>query len=433
MTRRQHEDASAGFGLAEVLVAMALLLVLVSGVLIGLGDSLNLSRDSRNRTVAANLASQEVDAVQAAEDVNTVNTEQRDVTVGGNSFTVLRSVAWSSADGQQSVCDGGAGTVLAYKRVSVSVTWPRMRGTAPVRNDTIINPGVAAYDPSKGNVAVKVFNRDAGPIAALSVTLTGPAGTRTLLTAEDGCAFFPQLTPGSYVATVDRLGYVDFTGTSTVSVGVSVNAGETTAAQIDYDEAATLEVSFLPPAENYRIPESLPVTLGNTSLLPRGTRTVPGTGPARSLPNLFPFAAGYTMWAGGCADADPQGEIVADDGTGATTVVGAYHPEGVRDPAVLLEPGGTAAGQIQLSGIDVRLTGEEGSPVSGSVALRATHESDYACTGESIELGVTNPDGTLSVALPYGTWAIRASGFDSREVTLHPGDAPAAVSLNGGD
>ena len=44
------------------------------------------------------------------------------------------------------------------------------------------------------------------------MTLTGPGGTSTDTTGADGCAVFPEATAGTYTASLNDSGYVDYYG-----------------------------------------------------------------------------------------------------------------------------------------------------------------------------------------------------------------------------
>ena len=55
------------------------------------------------------------------------------------------------------------------------------------------------------------------------------------------------------------------------------------------------------------MPNAVPISLGNTHLLPLGVMPTSGSGNPRTITGLFPYADGYQTWAGACSDADPQG------------------------------------------------------------------------------------------------------------------------------
>jgi hypothetical protein len=79
-------------------------------------------------------------------------------------------------------------------------------------------------------------------------------------------------------------------------------------------------------------------------------------------------------------------------------------------------------GTVVLKTVRLRTTGLLGVPVP-DVTLVATHAPDHVCAaGETYTVGVTDLNGELLVALPYGTWEISAVGF-----TPATGSWPSAV------
>jgi hypothetical protein len=122
------------------------------------------------------------------------------------------------------------------------------------------------------------------------------------------------------------------------------------------------------------------------------------------------------VWAGDCADADPEG--IASGG-------GSYWPGAQRDQALDATAGATTSGTISLHAVDLLLV-RLGLPLTG-VELRAVHAADTGCpAGETVSLGTTDVTGLIRAALPYGTWTIQAVGESASGswpvVTLSPLD-----------
>lgn len=403
-----------GLSIVEVMVAIVIFMIVMSGVLAGVLQSLNMTRDSRARQTAANMAAEEIDTVRAAKDFGTVSGDTSTRTLNGETFTVLRTVTPRFNGGSASPCDGGADPrLVSFKAVNVRVTWENMGSTAPVRADTIITPGVGSFDPDKGNVAIKVLNAQASGVEGVSVTLAGSTTSTTELTDEDGCVFLVQVVPGSYTVSISASNYVDPARVSTPTRSLVVNPGSTVSSQFDYDEAATLELS-LPTAE-YPAPTNVPLTLFNSRLLPSGTLRATGTGAVRRVTPLFPFTSGYSVWAGSCADADPEGVRVDSSGR----PIGRYYDGAIRPRAVPAVPGGVTSGNVNMGEIRVSLTRAR------QLQIRAVHGADPGCPpGEVYILGTTNSRGELDASLPWGTWrieAVRASPTSSwPSVTLNP-------------
>jgi prepilin-type N-terminal cleavage/methylation domain-containing protein len=394
----------AGFTLVEVLVALVLLSVISSGVAYGLIQSSRITGDSRTRVVAANVAAQEIDRVRAVADPLTIETASFDTTLNGQEFHVLRSATWEGRDPSGSPCDGGNSRFLAYKTVSVRVTWDHMGGTQPVRSDTIITPSVDSLDPTLSSIAVKILGNESQGVETALVRLTGPT-TDDQYSDEHGCVFFTQLPAGTYTLTAEKSGHVDTARATVATSQVTTSAGQTTAVQFDYDEATALDLTL--PTGTYPAPAAVPVTIGNSGLQPRGTLTSTGSGTARSIESLFPFAGGYQVWAGSCGDADPEGTVRTPEGNPGAP----YHDGGRREAPVSAEPGQRASATVVMSSVDVRFTDASGNPLAGYV-VRAVHDSDPdTCTaGEAYDLGATDASGYVRAALPFGTWRFQAAG-----------------------
>ena len=390
--------SNAGFTILELLIAITLFGIIMSGVAATIDSGLNLTRNNRNRSVAANLAAQEMDLVRSS-DFITLAPASTAQDVGGVPYTITRELTWVSKSATNGPCDGTGGNPQLL-RVRVSVTWPEMRGAAPAVSDSVLTPPVGAYDPNTGHVAVKVLDREAGPSFGSTVTVTGPQ-TRSLPTNSVGCAFFAFLTPGTYTVAMNTAGFVDRQGNAAPSQIVGVSAGVTASAQFDYDRSSTIHVTLSPDGGG-AVPSGVPIVLGNTVLLPDGTKAIAGSGSARTLSNLFPALDGYHMWAGGCADADPQGEMSGS--------AGPYWPGATRDAPVAPDPGDDADGIAMLRSVTVGVHDQYGAAVVGATVV-ATHAADYVCaTGATYTLGTTDATGSLLSSLPYGTWQMSVSG-----------------------
>jgi Tfp pilus assembly protein PilV len=419
-----------GFTMVEVVMAIFIFALVITGVTVGMTSSLNLTRQNRNRSIAANLASQEMDTVRSTDFVDiplgqVVSTQS----VDGVAYTITREAGWVTANAASGPCQAPSGSSLAYLSVRVSVSWNGMKGVKAPVSDTVITPPVGTYDPNSGHVAVTVLNAAGEPQAGVPVTFTGGSVNATQTTTSDGCAFFAYEPAGSYTVTLSRLGYVSDQGVTTPSQAATVVAGSTVPLQFQYDSAATINAT-LQPSGGAPLPASpgIPVSLGNTHILPSGVKSVAGSGTARTIGSLFPFADGYALWAGACSDADPEGIMPAG---------GPYYPGASRDAAVAVTPGGSVASAVTLPAATVQTLTLLGLP-RPNVAVTATHvvpsgvTADPGCPGgATYALGTTDGSGRLIVGLPYGTWTISAAGTSTTaQVTLDPtaGSSPAVIS-----
>jgi prepilin-type N-terminal cleavage/methylation domain-containing protein len=390
----------AGFTIIELVVALSVFALMAGSIALTIKSGLNLSRNNRNRSIAANLASQEMDAVRQAKFTTLpLGLVQSTQSVDGVGYTVKRESEWVAINASSGPCDAQGGNPQVL-RVTVSVYWPNQGGVPPATSSTELTPPVGAYDPNSGHIAVKVLDRNAAPAAADPVTVTGPGVNRTITTSSDGCAFFDHLVANTYTVTLGAAGFVDRQGTPSPNQSVSVVVGAVASVAFDYDQAATLALT-LTPSGGGTIPLTLPVSVGNNAFLPSGSKTFSGNGLVRSISNLFPFLSGYEVWAGDCADADPEGQKPLSGG--------AYWPGAQRAPALEATPGGTTTGTVTVPSFEVDVT-KAGLP-HGPDSVVAVHGSDNGCgSGETVALGLTGVNGKLQAALPYGTWTIQVTG-----------------------
>jgi Tfp pilus assembly protein PilV len=339
-----------GYSVVELLVAVTVFALVFAAVSLGIGRALELNRSNRNRTTGAYLAAKQLEEVRAKA-FDQVTLGSMTCSAGASApcptdvpspFTVRQDVTWTSPGSTTTSCNvpSGSGASLAYKRVTVTVTWADMGGVAPVVSQTLLTPPGGTYDPNDGHVLVQVFDRNASPLAGHTVSLSGPE-TASQPTTSEGCVFFAYLDPGTYTVSLNTTGYVGRQGDQPATQTVAVVATQISNLQFDYDRAATLRVTLTTPAgpPTAAVPAGIALTVANSNLTV-GTKSFPetstGTGTPRTVTPLFPYSSGYQVWAGDCADADP-----------------ALYAGGGRGPALIAGPGGTAAGTAALGAVDV--------------------------------------------------------------------------------
>lgn len=402
---RAAESRDAGIGLVEMLVALTVAALMLSGVAYGLIRAMWTTRDSNSREVAAQLASEAVDQARNTTDVPNLAGTTYTKTVDGTTYTVVRTISTYLSNGASSPCDGSGNASVKYKKIAIRVTWPKMApGTKSVRADTLVTPSASVYDPTKGNVAVKVLDANARPVEGVMVRAQGSVDNDVQYTDDSGCAFFDGVTPGAYTVTAGLTGYVSRAGLATPTASTSVTSGNTSSVAFDYDLAGSLGVVL--GDSSYPVPGNVPVTLYNTALLPDGTTAYAGTGDTRMLTTLFPFASGYSVWAGSCQDADPAGM------QGGTTP---YHPGGVRPVAVRTSSTGSPGAAVEMAKVRVAVLTDLGVAIPGA-QVQASHAGSATCDAtESYGLGSTDGGGQLRASLPWGTWDFTVLG---RTVTV---------------
>jgi prepilin-type N-terminal cleavage/methylation domain-containing protein len=408
-----------GYSIVELLVAMTVFALVFAAVSIGIGRALELNRGNRNRSAAAYLAARQLEEVRARSFTSVAlgTTTCAYTTTSCNlpsPYTVTQNVVWASPGSTSTSCDvpTASGAGLAYKRVTVTVTWPDMGGVAPVSSQTLLTPPAGTYDPNDGHILVQVYDRDALPLSGQTVTLSGPE-TASQTTTSDGCAFFAYLDPGTYTATMSTTGYVDRQGGQPTSQSVGVTASQITRVQFDYDRAATLSVGLVAPSGSV-IPTGtygISMTVANSNLTvgyKSYRQSATGSGTTRTIAPLFPYASGYQVWAGDCADADP-----------------AFYSGGSRGAVLASNQGATTTGSAALDAVNVivRKTTTTGSLINGAT-VSASHGVATGCTsGETLTTSSTTTSGQLLLALPYGIWTISATSggkTGTASITLDP-------------
>lgn len=423
MLRRLTADDDSGFSLLEVVIAMAVFTVLATislGILVNTSD---VASDNIRRTAATNLINAQLENArslnaQSIPDGRTVTTQ----TVGGFAYTITQTASYVGSSSATSVC-AGTGNSLAYKLVTVKVTWPAMGNIKPVRGDTLRAVGVGSdgLDATKGSLAVSIVGSTGQPTPGVVVTLT-PGSSLTETTGDDGCAVFTGLTPGTYTASANSIGYVGTVNTQAAAVtNLGVTAGGVGRGTLLYDAERTINVVFDAPTGSI-VPANLPLRLGDSyvpevtlpictgSSTSACTSAVPGT-----VTNLFPES--YTVKAGSCSETTAS-QIAADlrptTTEGSTVTV----PVGAATVKVALN----AAPALGVAGRTITFT--HAAQSSGCTAGET-----YTTT--SVAAGST-------VVVPYGTWTVSAPVLDihgvqvslvSQSVTFTPTTKTATINL----
>jgi prepilin-type N-terminal cleavage/methylation domain-containing protein len=420
-----------GYSLVELMVAVTVFALVFAAVSLGIGRALEVSRSNRNRSAGAYLAARQLEEVRSkAFDQVTLGRTTCVYSSPGpdcnvpSPYTVTQDVSWTSPGSTSTSCNvpSGGGAALAYKRVTVTVTWPDMGGVAPVASQTLLTPPSGTFDPNDGHVLVQMFDRNAAPLAGQTVSLSGPESD-SQPTTSDGCVFFAYLDPGTYTVSLNTTGYVGRQGDQPATQTVAVTATQISTVRFDYDRAATLGIGLTTPSGTPAavIPSPIALTVANSNLTV-GTKSFQeastGSGATRTVTPLFPYASGYQVWAGDCADADP-------DGTPD------LYPTTTRTAALASNPGGTTSGTARLGAVlaTVRRLSVTGTRVTNTnVTASGIHAGMAGCTaGETLTATIrTDGSGRLRLALPYGTWRLTVTvpGSPTRTGTV------ATVAIN---
>ena len=409
----------SGFSLIEVVVAMMIFMIISVGVVYTMISVLSVSRDSRSRQVAQNLAAEEIDRARAVEDVATLvswNTDTGDtdpndstrttgaIVLNGDKFHVDREVQWVSNPDSTLQCGAsGGGENLRYKRVNVTVTWDGMRGL-PVRSDTIINPKERVNDPLKGSILISVITAGGTGAAGITVTTTPAVTPAPLPTDLDGCTYILKVTPGKFTVRISKTNYVDETNNSSPSTyPVDVVAGQTTSLKYQYDLAATYSVTY--PTSASPTSAVRPASLETSFINTYRQQVQTAAGPYK----LHPTSGGYTVVAGDvtkCAAFDPANWI--ETPTRALAPFDAY----------AASPGGTVSVPVPMG--SVKVSGQGGGTI---LAVSSTGSGHPACTTK-VTYSFAGDSATRNLALPFGDWKLYKGTEEASKlfdtVTLDP-------------
>ena len=401
MRQRHREAPDAGFTLLEVVVAMVVFTVMASVALGLLVRTTGVARGNIQRTAATNVASQRIESVRSmrAIDIPDGSTTSTQV-VGNTTYTLTQTAKYAPSESATSICTG-TGNTLAYKLVTVSVTWPEMGSIRPVRSDTLKAVGIGAdgLDSTKGSLAILVSGATGAAKSGVTVTLSD--GT-SRVTDSEGCAVFTGLTAGStYTATANTAGWVGQLNTQSATVAsLGVTANTVRRGTLLYDTRRSVVATMDSPAGAV-VPAGLPLRVGG-SYVPETTLPIcPGTptnacttGTPGTVRQLFPEV--YNVKVGTCSGTVTSSTSIdlrptAADGSTVTVPVGAAR--------VRVRLGSTNLANRTVTARSGTSTGCPTGDTYTTLSVTATHE----------------------LVLPYGTWTFTTPNqVGTTTLTLSP-------------
>jgi prepilin-type N-terminal cleavage/methylation domain-containing protein len=425
-----------GLTLVEMMVSLMILAMVSSGFAYGLTSAMSATRGDRARIQASNLASREIETLrnefsaaksaplEIAAASRVTNPHPLDeqslpgdpLILDGMPFTVTRTVEWLTGGVGTSPCDGGSLVTYPSLGVNVRVSWKEEGVERDVETNTVLTPPKGTLATIEGFIAAKVTGADGVTrVPWLPVSLNGDGGSQTRVTAADGCAVFALSSPGDYTVTVDQPGYVSIEGTPSASKVETVEPGTIQVLPFSYDKAASIDLEYVflgGVGDSYVVPDPPPaVTLFNAGLPDMGKREIPsGTD---TVSGLWPYVDGYSLWAGTCAMNDPAA-------TG-----------GSRGHPVVIPPGETAAGEVNLAPILVTVRDASDEPVVGE-AVVALVEDPAGCQQSEYMMGFTDDQGQVKSGLPFGRWTLRSDSHEvSANLAANYEEYPITLSIGG--
>ncbi len=344
----------SGFGLIEVVVSAMLLVLVASGVYMGLDGASEASGIDKHRSVATEIAQQDQDRMRAMAVTELSNYRATNTTsVAGVTYTVNSTASWITDSTGTASCTSGQAQAQ-YLRISSSVTWANMT-IPPIAVQSLVSPPVGSFGTNQGSLAVQVRDRNGNGVPGVSASLSGPQ-TYTDTTNQIGCILWGYLPVGNYTVSVSKQGYVDPNGVAQPSKPAGVVGEAVSTLAFDYDLGGAIRASY---TSLDRSGGRLVAANGLAFTAVTSHLTVPLTPFGDGQPHtyytsspVFPFTDPYGTYAGTCAGNDPtlygQSAQLALVQPGATTAVNLFEP-----PVDLL----VTKGGVPVSGAIVKLTG----------------------------------------------------------------------------
>ncbi len=417
--RRRDDD---GFTIAEVMVALLIFALMSTGSIFATISMLQITRDARNRQVAANLAAQEIDTVRSYSDATAVVDRAFDPPAqNGTDFHVDRTVSWQSIPVGDDEGDGCTLVPMRYvASVTVTVTWHGMRSeTSPVTSDTLLTSRELQTNKNAGTIAVTVL----GPDGSGRGGVRAQAGGMSAVTNAKGRAVLTNVPVGNQVVSIDKTGYVDELQNPKPKKNTLVSVGACAQVQFQYDEAAKANlyyaanyvadygarpyavlpgISPAPPAGiGTRTIAALPATFSNPNT-GAYKAVMPATNTMAGTLNLHPFSSGYSVYAGDCDAANPTywgAPALSPFATTPGSDPAVYVPMGV----VIIDTHGSP-NEVLAVPVD---PGTNQNVTSGDMKGCSTLSYSF---GSADSFKITNQ---VALALPYGAWTISYGGGQS--------------------
>lgn len=440
--RRIHKTNAdeRGFTLIEVLVALMVFAIIATVVAYSMTLAMVMTRDARSREVAANLAAQQIDIARSLQNVFSVTGGTSTQVVDGTTYTITQTTNWISSTGSVGTCGSSSG-LLQNKSVNVNVTWSGMNPTTPaVSSNTLLAPSGPLNDQASGTILVHVTGATPAGVNNIPVSAKPdtnvPSNTATTVvpapsnTDADGCSYVLKVVPGSYLIQVGAPGdgMLSQKQVNAPSNTYPVAAGNSVPAEFQYDTAAKIAVTYASNSalSNIQYPSNLMSTFA-----PQGdayTTSVGTITSKKATTSVFPFPAGYSVFAGTyiaaggsaptCLSVDPQ----------AWTTPNALGKVGVRQQAVVTTPGGTASANA-LMGV-VTVTPGNNMYVTAVSQTPPTGSGDPGCSTPMTYTFTTKASGgAMNLALPWGSWTLYASSSVTTTPAAGAALAASAVTL----
>jgi Tfp pilus assembly protein PilV len=388
-----------GFGLIEVLVSTLLLAIVALGVFAQIDGPAALSGANKAQSTAAALAQQDQERLRAMKTTDLSNySGTRTVSVGNVAYTVKSKSTWVSDTSGSPSCQSNS-TQANYQQITSTVTWATIGAAKPVEVVSLIAPSVS-FGANAGNLAVQLTDQAGTAITGVPVTVT--PGSIVIPTNSAGCSFFGFLAAGNFQAAYGVAGYVDPSGSSSITVNGSVTAGATTTLSGSLGQASQVTASFDTKvgASTPVVAQATSLTAVNPSIPAPGFRafTFASAQTSISATNMFPFTSGYGLYAGTCSAANP------------TQYNPAYYTLNPTRYANVT-PGGSTSVTVREPALNVTVKKSGVAYANAHVVVTATGAGctdKFTMTTDSLGGLVKGASPYQAPAVPFGTYTVCA-------------------------
>jgi hypothetical protein len=398
---RRKAASEEGFGLIEVVISAAVMVLVTLGILAALDSVSHTAGANQAKTVAATLAEKDLERMRGlrTSDLNNLAALEpatQQVKVGNVTYTIVsKAQPVDDATGNDISCaiPSGKGE---YLRITSTVTSPITGGAVkPVVMSSIVAP-----QPGQGTLTALVKNAAGAPVKALPVQAVGPT-PKTISTNDAGCAVFGDMEAGSYTLRLNQTGWVDPDGNQLVEKNATVSAGNLTTVEFVYDKAASFTVKAVTVVGGVqRDDQATGMYVAHTGLASL-YKNITATATSYRFTGLFPFTTPYKVYAGSCTGNDP------------VKVVPTFYEAMWPGAVVQLTPGVDAGTFTALQpAFDVTVTYNSGATLPNSpYATVFAYPKAAGCAGTRVTLGSTNSAGKLQMTypgMPFGPYDICA-------------------------
>jgi hypothetical protein len=388
-----------GFGLIEVVISAAVLVLVTLGILAALDSVSHAAGVNKAKTVASTLAEKDLERLRGLRtaDLNNLGALEsttHTVQVGNVTYTVAsKAQVVDDSSGQDISCALPTGKG-EYLRITSTVTSPILRGVKPVVMSSIVAP-----QPGQGTLTALVKNAAGQPVTTLPVEADGP-DAKTIQTNSAGCAVFGDMEAGSYILRLNQTGWVDRDGNQLVEKNATVSAGNLTTIEFLYDRAASFTVKPVTVIAGVTTFDQASGMFAAHTGLSSLYKSINATATSYKFTGMFPFTTPYKVYGGSCTGNDP------------VKMIPTFYSSTWPAAAVQLQPGVDAGTFTALEPmIDVTVT-YNGLPLTNpSGANVYMYPKATGCSPARVKLGTTTAAGKLVLTypgLPFGSYDLCA-------------------------